>query len=263
LLTQAAVLARKLKLPLVLHVAADDESLQAVLEILADVNEGPSPPLADLPTGTVVVLHDAVTACGSNLSQMEAAVAAGMWCSVSASGLTTVADGGDADALLAARACVATVPLKRLLLCTDAPWHTPQSISDHHLREQKNEPAYAPHVVAAIAMARGVPTADLLAGELEAFTAQLKANALRAFGLELFSAEAQAAAEAEAALATSGTETKSSGSTTCGGGVGGDGMGVTIEEGAGDDARCAFSDRNLHSRIPLDPTHVRLKRTCV
>jgi acyl-CoA reductase-like NAD-dependent aldehyde dehydrogenase len=23
--------------------------------------------------------------------------------------------------------------------------------------------------------------------------------------------------------------------------------------------RCAFSDRNLHSRMPLDPTHVRLK----
>jgi hypothetical protein len=28
-------------------------------------------------------------------------------------------------------------------------------------------------------------------------------------------------------------------------------------------ARCAFSDRNLHARLPLDPTHVRLKRTCV
>jgi uncharacterized repeat protein (TIGR01451 family) len=27
--------------------------------------------------------------------------------------------------------------------------------------------------------------------------------------------------------------------------------------------RCAFSDRNLHSRMPLDPTHVRLKRTRV
>jgi hypothetical protein len=24
-----------------------------------------------------------------------------------------------------------------------------------------------------------------------------------------------------------------------------------------------FSGRNLHSRMPLDPTHVRLKRTCV
>jgi hypothetical protein len=27
--------------------------------------------------------------------------------------------------------------------------------------------------------------------------------------------------------------------------------------------RCAFSDRSLHSRMPLDPTHVRLKRTRV
>jgi hypothetical protein len=25
--------------------------------------------------------------------------------------------------------------------------------------------------------------------------------------------------------------------------------------------RCAFSDRNLHSRMPLDPMHVRLKQT--
>jgi NADH dehydrogenase FAD-containing subunit len=28
-------------------------------------------------------------------------------------------------------------------------------------------------------------------------------------------------------------------------------------------ARCAFSDRNLHSRMPLDPMHVHLKPTCV
>jgi hypothetical protein len=27
--------------------------------------------------------------------------------------------------------------------------------------------------------------------------------------------------------------------------------------------RCAFSDRILHSRMPLDPTHVRWKRSCV
>jgi hypothetical protein len=28
-------------------------------------------------------------------------------------------------------------------------------------------------------------------------------------------------------------------------------------------ARCAFFGRNLHSMMPLDPTHVRFKRTCV
>jgi hypothetical protein len=28
-------------------------------------------------------------------------------------------------------------------------------------------------------------------------------------------------------------------------------------------ARCAFFDRNVHSRLPLDPTHVRVKQTCV
>jgi hypothetical protein len=31
----------------------------------------------------------------------------------------------------------------------------------------------------------------------------------------------------------------------------------------GGDVRCAFSDRNLHSRMPLDPTHVRLQQTRV
>jgi hypothetical protein len=31
----------------------------------------------------------------------------------------------------------------------------------------------------------------------------------------------------------------------------------------GGPARCAFSDRNLHSMMPLDPTHVRLIRTYV
>jgi hypothetical protein len=30
-----------------------------------------------------------------------------------------------------------------------------------------------------------------------------------------------------------------------------------------DMARCAFLGRKLHPRMPLDPTHVRLKRTCV
>jgi hypothetical protein len=46
-------------------------------------------------------------------------------------------------------------------------------------------------------------------------------------------------------------------------------LGTMFESGSGvdcDDAmavRFFFSDRNLHSRMPLDPTHVRLKRTCV
>jgi hypothetical protein len=30
-----------------------------------------------------------------------------------------------------------------------------------------------------------------------------------------------------------------------------------------DCVRCAFSDRIVHSRMPLDPTHVRFKQTCV
>jgi hypothetical protein len=33
---------------------------------------------------------------------------------------------------------------------------------------------------------------------------------------------------------------------------------LVVQERSGP-ARCAFSDRNLHSRMPLVPTHVRLK----
>jgi hypothetical protein len=36
-----------------------------------------------------------------------------------------------------------------------------------------------------------------------------------------------------------------------------------IVDASEDVVRCAFSGRNLHSRMPLDPTYVRLKRTCV
>jgi hypothetical protein len=35
-------------------------------------------------------------------------------------------------------------------------------------------------------------------------------------------------------------------------------VGIQLQRWAGK-ARCAFSDRNLHSRMPSDPTHVHLK----
>jgi hypothetical protein len=37
----------------------------------------------------------------------------------------------------------------------------------------------------------------------------------------------------------------------------------TLDPMGGRVVRCAFADINLHSRMPLDPTHVRLKQTCV
>jgi polygalacturonase len=41
------------------------------------------------------------------------------------------------------------------------------------------------------------------------------------------------------------------------------GLNIKYSEYRGGYVRCAFSDSNLHPRMPLDPTHVRLKRTCV
>jgi hypothetical protein len=40
---------------------------------------------------------------------------------------------------------------------------------------------------------------------------------------------------------------------------------TSVDAGEADDdgARCAFSDKHLHSKMPLDPMHVRFKRTCV
>jgi TatD DNase family protein len=68
------------------------------------------------------------------------------------------------------RAAAAAVPDDRLLVETDSPYLAPQPVRGH-----RNEPAYLPHTVAALAEARGTTPATL--------AAQTQANAAAAFRL--------------------------------------------------------------------------------
>ena len=61
------------------------------------------------------------------------------------------------------------LPLARLLLASDSPLHTPQSLPDAHLRSQRNEPANLPAVFATLSAAYRLP-APLLAQTVEANT---------------------------------------------------------------------------------------------
>ncbi len=123
----------------------------------------------DAELDTVDILEDAAGAgvggvlhCFTGSMRLaEAGLAAG-W-SVSFSGIVTFAKWGGDDVVRA-------IPEDRLLVETDSPYLAPVPI-----RGRRNEPQYIPHVIARLAVVRGVPADDL--------SALLTANAQRFFGL--------------------------------------------------------------------------------
>lgn len=78
---------------------------------------------------------------------------------------------GRAEQLAAA---IAAVPLDRLLLETDAPYLVPRSIAPK-ARPRRNEPCLLPHVLAAVAAAKGLSLCEVAAATT--------ANAQQVFGL--------------------------------------------------------------------------------
>jgi TatD DNase family protein len=71
------------------------------------------------------------------------------------------------------RELVRRIPAERLLLETDAPYLLPRDL-DPKPRSRRNEPRYLPHVLAAVAEARGEPAAEVALATTR--------NALRLFG---------------------------------------------------------------------------------
>ena len=49
-----------------------------------------------------------------------------------------------------AQELLSRIPLRNLLICSDAPWHTPQNHPDSYVKSQKNEPSNVPFVVDAL-----------------------------------------------------------------------------------------------------------------
>jgi Tat protein secretion system quality control protein TatD with DNase activity len=120
LLRSSCHLAEKIQLPLVLHIA-NEASLDRALEILAEESWLPSS--GEAPSkDKVVILHDAITACGSNVEKVKSVVALGVRCMLSGNGICD----GDEAIRLKAQQCVKEIPLGNLLSSTDAPWRTPQ-----------------------------------------------------------------------------------------------------------------------------------------
>lgn len=175
LLRSACGLADKLLLPLVLHVAADGSSLEKVIEILksegwtAEEENG-----GEILNHRRCILHDALTACGSDGEKVQMAVDAGFHLIISASGITNP----DVTVREKAIGCLSSVPINRILSGTDSPWRTPQNLPDPYLRTLRNEPSNIKSLIEAIAAAAApqMPFAD--------FAATIRANACAVFGMD-------------------------------------------------------------------------------
>jgi len=135
-------LAQELRKPLVIHTrSAEDDTIST---------------LAEHAQGLEVILH-----CFSMPARLEECLEHGWW--ISFAGNVTYPRAAD----LAEAA--ERVPLERLLVETDAPYLTPQTV-----RKERNRPAYVVHTARFVAERRGISYQEL--------DAAVEANAARLFG---------------------------------------------------------------------------------
>jgi len=120
--------ARATGLPVILHTREADRQVIDMLE--AEYARGPFTPLLHCYTGGIELAR-----CGLALGGY-----------VSVSGILSFKNAHDV------RAVIAEVPMDRLILETDCPYLAPVP-----MRGRRNEPAYLPHVGAALARLKGVP----------------------------------------------------------------------------------------------------------
>ena len=118
--------ARETGLPLVIHTREADDTMAAIIE--QEHARGPFP----------ILMHCYTS--GPELARRMAAL--GAWFSVS--GIATFKAAGEV------RAVIADMPADRIILETDCPYLAPVP-----MRGRRNEPAFLPHVLAALATVRG------------------------------------------------------------------------------------------------------------
>ena len=181
----------KLQLPLILHLGSDGASLDRALEVLNseqipeddedfDVGERDEEPIK---SGlSRIVIHDAIAACAGDANRLRQAVSAGCMMLVSAAGLgapdNAEITGDQSSVIQRTKELLRLIPLGQLLVATDSPWHTPQTLSDPYLRTLRNEPSNLHGVITAVADALGPEV------QREALLVALKSNAMRFFNLE-------------------------------------------------------------------------------
>ena len=175
-------MAAEVGLPLMLYQVFASEALANKIREFRDQRQpelaslGPAAKAAPPPAPTRIAIF--------NFHGTEAELSAfvSLGCYIAASG-RAAAPGDDGEALRAALS--ATCPLPRLLVCSDAPYSTPQNIEDAFMREGRNEPSNLPYVVKCLASAYGIVETEM--------SQQLRTNAFEFFGLQ--AKEEPAAAE--------------------------------------------------------------------
>eukprot|EP00742_Colponemidia_sp_Colp-10_P015838 GILJ01018110.1.p1 GENE.GILJ01018110.1~~GILJ01018110.1.p1 ORF type:complete len:608 (+),score=136.82 GILJ01018110.1:93-1826(+) len=154
--------------PLILHCAPRHietaERLLTIIEEWQTENGGASP----MP----IIMHAFLTATNFNIPLIRKFAQLGCFFSVSAAELHLLCGGTSAPEAAAAAGTVVrstkqaeedlaafidclfnVIPQPQLLLSSDSPWHTPQTIDDDYVRTQKNEPSNLPNVVEALELA--------------------------------------------------------------------------------------------------------------
>eukprot|EP00981_Chlorochromonas_danica_P011950 scaffold4358_cov177-Ochromonas_danica.AAC.4 len=186
LLKTSYSLAVKLQLPLILHIA-DAISLDRALELLFEgeqQDDNTNTLSVTAGAGIPVLIHDVVTATGaedrfryrpssttasSTSTTTQLFYHPQLYYIISAAGIT---DHEKENLYSISRSFIEGLPLEKMLVASDSPWRTPQTLSDPYLRTLRNEPSNLPAIVEVIAEIKGQDKLQM-AKILEANTLQV------------------------------------------------------------------------------------------
>ncbi|GAX77518.1 hypothetical protein CEUSTIGMA_g4962.t1 [Chlamydomonas eustigma] len=161
-LSQQMELAAQVGLPLVLYQV---NACEALLEHIKAFQE-----LCEKKSGVSAVTRVAIYNFSGSAEEIATLCAVGCYITISGRAAAP-GEVGEAIRVALRESC----PLDRLLLCSDAPYCTPQNIQDVYVREGRNEPSNLPHVLEALSSAYGV-TQTVMA-------TQIRANSYEFFSL--------------------------------------------------------------------------------
>ncbi|KAH3763698.1 hydrolase TatD [Pelomyxa schiedti] len=144
LLEDHFALAKDINLPVLINIAGFG-AVERLCELLSEQEEL-------LSQGRI-----AVHAFAGTTQELEMLLAKGVYISISGAQLCAAPPGVVSEDLTLATSQLPKIPLDHLLLASDAPFGTPQTIPDTFIRDAANEPSNAPYIVKAMAAALNLP----------------------------------------------------------------------------------------------------------